>query len=211
MSVRITKIFHKFSGAPHPIIDIQSPFEFTKNKFNVISTPSGWGKTTLFRLMSGWFDVNENTLIDANYNPSADVFFIGNHQTLLPWKTVRQNLLMYSDGKISERVLINSLGNLGLEESILGKFPYQLSLGMYKRVELVCSKIAGKHLIILDEFFASLDFESREQAHDLLTKNEDCVYLLSSHHPDSLPFDSVSQFSVERDEVTGTIKNVILC
>jgi len=209
MSVEISKIRFGFEDADYQLLDISKSIQFSSSMYNVISAPSGWGKTTLFRVLSGWYEIDSSVELIANYTAPSEVFFIGNHQTLLPWKKVGRNLQIYSGRSISLSELGKYLSRLNLEADILGKFPYQLSLGMYKRVELICAVLSNKSLIILDEFFASLDGESRDLAYSFINENRNCTYLISSHHPKSLPFNEMTLYSLERDEKSGTIMNIV--
>jgi ABC-type nitrate/sulfonate/bicarbonate transport system ATPase subunit len=153
-------------------------------------SPSGWGKTSLFRVISGWyrpgFDIAVQ--INANYDPATDVEFIGNHQSLLPWLKIAANASIRSESG-NDETAIEAFQSVGLPRDIGQRWPYELSLGMYKRAELVCALLRNPRLLILDEFFASLDDIARMQCAELLAKfSRSNVLIISTHQIESIPF-----------------------
>ncbi|MEN6392113.1 MAG: ABC transporter ATP-binding protein [Syntrophomonas sp.] len=114
----------------------------------VILGPSGAGKTTFLRLIAGL----ENLTSGSIRVSSKQVGFVFQEPRLIPWRTVKQNLLFVNqeadvDGMLSKLKLT------GFENYL----PAQLSGGMQQRVNLARALIVDPRLLILDEAFGSLD------------------------------------------------------
>lgn len=179
----------KFEGASAPIVEIESPFEIRRG-CSLLVAPSGGGKTSLLRLLSGWFtpsvDGHPAFELLVNYDPMRDAEFIGNHQTLLPWYSVRKNIEMrggdYSKAK-------ENWSAIGLPMPALDRYPYELSLGMYKRAELVAALSHSTRLLLLDEFFSSLDPESSALSMTLIEAHAGAAgaVLITTHTPEAFP------------------------
>ena len=152
-----------------PILETMS-FSITSGDFVSFIGPSGCGKTTLLNLIAG---------IRRGYAGSLQVrtdriSFVFQHDSLLEWQTVYDNVLLpftlkkqETTEEIHERAL-RILGLVGLGDRI-DYFPHQLSGGMKKRVELARALVTEPELLILDEPFSSLDIITRERL-NLLVK-----------------------------------------
>ncbi|MGN6187215.1 MAG: hypothetical protein ACTHQM_26560, partial [Thermoanaerobaculia bacterium] len=86
--------------------------------------------------MSGWFPpaANAECVFEGAVVPFRDIYFVGAHRSLLPWKTVEANIRMHGPPGLHIASLLNEVG---LEDAVAASRPYELSAGMYKRVELV--------------------------------------------------------------------------
>lgn len=109
---------------------------------------SGSGKTTFLRLLAGIEAPTRGTLQVS----SQEIGFVFQEPRLIPWRTVRQNLLFVNDrANIDE--LLESLQLQGFADY----YPSQLSGGMKQRVNLARALAVSPSLLIMDEAFASLD------------------------------------------------------
>ena len=116
--------------------------------------PSGCGKTTLLRIVGG-LDVDFQGSLDWRGAVMARIGTVFQEPRLLPWRTVRQNVL-----------LAQRTENPDLADELLGKldlapfsdaFPATLSLGMARRVAIARAFAIAPELVLLDEPFVSLD------------------------------------------------------
>jgi len=124
---------------------------FQKGKINIIEGPSGCGKTTLLRMIAGLEKDDEGKKIVQ----SDAISIVFQSPTLLPWKTVAENIrfvLSYPD----EHLVKNILRLLELSE-VADCYPYQLSGGMQQRVALARAFAFPSDLLIMDEPFIGLD------------------------------------------------------
>ncbi len=127
--------------------------------------PSGCGKTTLLNLIAGFLKPLSGVIrVSPKEQSSNGVGYIFQHDALLPWRTVKGNLSLANElyeGKGSqsdERKIIEYLKLFNLDESVLTKYPSELSGGMRQRVSIVQSLMSEPDILLLDEPFSSLDF-----------------------------------------------------
>lgn len=141
-----------------------------ENEIVCIMGPSGIGKSTLLNIVAGITscDSGHITYDDSIYKgikvPFPFVF--QEMDTLLPWKTVTQNIELVHPGAGKESLDV-LLENLGLEHHA-GKYPHELSGGMKQRVAIARALICKSKVLLMDEPFGSLDADMREKLQDLL-------------------------------------------
>jgi NitT/TauT family transport system ATP-binding protein len=133
--------------------------------------PSGCGKSTLLRMVSGLLVPSEGTVsvfgkqVDG---PRDDVGIVFQKPTLLPWLTVRKNVLFplkHKFGRYSpqdEKRANELLAMAGLE-AFADKMPDELSGGMQQRVGIVRALLLNPDILLMDEPFSALDAMTREQ------------------------------------------------
>ena len=111
--------------------------------------PSGIGKSTLLRLISG---------LDTNYegtiSPPGNVSMVFQEPTLFPWISCLQNLSEACE--ISKEQALDWLGRVDLLKCA-DLFPDQMSLGQQRRLSLARAFGISPKLLLLDEAFVSLD------------------------------------------------------
>jgi NitT/TauT family transport system ATP-binding protein len=139
-------------------------------EFVAVLGPSGCGKSTLLKVVSGLLPVSSGTATLSGRRiegPRSDVGIVFQQPTLLPWKTVRQNVLV----PIRAQGLPQADYQRGADELLelvgLGKFgeylPKELSGGMQQRVGIARGLIHKPTLLLMDEPFAALDAMTRER------------------------------------------------
>jgi NitT/TauT family transport system ATP-binding protein len=131
---------------------------------------SGCGKTTLLNIIAGLLKHNSgNRLVSERLdNKRNKIGYIFQQDALLPWRTVKGNLMLpveisgenITSVNFQEKVL-GHLRDFHLEESVLTKFPAQLSGGMRQRVAIIQALMAEPSLLLLDEPFSALDFYTK--------------------------------------------------
>ena len=114
--------------------------------------PSGCGKTTLLNLISS-LDDDFNAKVNIS---SSNIGFMFQDSRLIPWLSVKENLLIVSKNKNLDEI-IELLELVGLK-NILEEYPKNLSGGMARRVALVRAFINHPKVVFLDEPFISLDY-----------------------------------------------------
>ncbi len=144
-------------------------FSVAPGEFITIVGPSGCGKTTLLNLAAGLIPATSGELLlngQPIRGPGRDRAIVFQSPSLMPWRTVRQNIgygleLQGKPGDdifaITER-FINLVDLRGFENS----FPNELSGGMQQRVNLARALAIEPSLLLLDEPLASLDAQTRE-------------------------------------------------
>lgn len=175
-----------FSYTSTPVFKNLS-FTIDKGKIASFIGASGSGKTTLFKLLTG---IHQPQKGDIRIEGAENAAYMTQTDLLLPWRTVLENITLTNElgkrkrpQKDVEReamLLIEELGLLGCEK----KFPEELSGGMRQRVSLARALMQNSPLLLLDEPFASLDIQLREQMYELLKniqKNRETTILLITH------------------------------
>lgn len=138
-------------------------------EFLTVVGPSGCGKSTLLKILGG---LVPRTSGEAMLNGSPivgtrrDVGVVFQSPTLLPWRTVLENVLLPVDvlnhdrrrGAQRARALIDMVGLSGFER----KYPNELSGGMQQRVAISRALVHEPALLLMDEPFGALDALTRE-------------------------------------------------
>jgi NitT/TauT family transport system ATP-binding protein len=127
--------------------------------------PSGCGKTTLLRIAGGLDTAFQGSLYWAGgVMPRIGTVF--QEPRLLPWRTVRQNLLLAQRTENPE-LADDQLRTLDLAP-FRDAYPATLSLGMARRVAIARAFAIEPDLVLLDEPFVSLDPPMVLRAQELL-------------------------------------------
>jgi ABC-type nitrate/sulfonate/bicarbonate transport system ATPase subunit len=130
-----------------------------KGEFVVLVGPSGCGKSTLLNVLSGALaptsgGVTANGVLRTVYQQDG----------LFPWLTVRDNIALglrnLSDQGAKARELDELTALIRLAE-FAGHYPHQLSGGMRQRVELARALAGQSDVLLLDEPFSALDYQTR--------------------------------------------------
>ncbi|MFQ5682767.1 MAG: ABC transporter ATP-binding protein [Candidatus Binatia bacterium] len=143
--------------------------EVRPSEFLCLVGPSGCGKTTLLRILNGLIPHDSGEIfLDGKpvIRPGADKGFVFQDSSLLPWRTVVDNIILGLeiqgiDKKVARQnaqQYINLVGLKGFEHH----YPYELSGGMQQRVNLARALIVDPEVLLMDEPFASLDAQTRE-------------------------------------------------
>lgn len=137
--------------------------------------PSGGGKTTLLRLLTG-LEKPDRGIVHTLAGRRVAIDF--QEDRLLPWYTVRQNLALFTRDDPEAW-----LARIGLPEEG-GKYPRELSGGMRRRVALARALSAESDTLVLDEPLKELDAMTRESMVSLIhTCAQGKLLILVTHNP----------------------------
>jgi NitT/TauT family transport system ATP-binding protein len=156
-----------------------------QGEFIALVGPSGCGKSTILKLIGGLLRPSGGYVFVGDREVGAQDVRVGmafQNPTLLPWLTVRQNVMLplkiavpfrreWRRKKHSEYRLRADrlLGMVGLAD-FAEHYPWQLSGGMQQRASLCRALIHDPTLLLLDEPFGALDQFTREELWDTLQK-----------------------------------------
>ena len=148
-----------------------------RGEFVAFLGPSGCGKSTLLKLVSGLSPVSEGN-VQVNgmtpVNARELMSFIFQDATLLPWRTVEQNVGLgmelehAASGLRTERVA-KMLDLVGLGQ-VAKRYPRQLSGGMKMRTSIARALVTRPRILLMDEPFAALDEMTRDRLNEELLR-----------------------------------------
>lgn len=127
--------------------------QLAPRSFTALLGPSGCGKTTILRIISGLDPAYEG---QVTWHAPPRIGFVFQEPSLLPWRTVRQNIELTKAEAFGQAELDALTERLGLSE-LMNRFPGELSLGLARRVALARAFASSPSVLLLDEPFASLD------------------------------------------------------
>ncbi len=191
IAVDFEGVSKSFAGSV-AVVDITLPV--THGSFTVLVGPSGCGKSTLLNLAAGLEAPSKGyVFVDGREvdGPTEGTALLFQSYNLFPWLTALDNVAfgLESNGirrKQARREARSLLGNVGLG-SVAEKVPAELSGGMKQRVALVRAFALKPKLLLMDEPFAALDYQTRKmmQAYLLSTwKDTGATVLMVTHDLD---------------------------
>jgi NitT/TauT family transport system ATP-binding protein len=154
--------------------------DIAKREFVSLIGPSGCGKSTLLKLVAGLSPITSGTIAVDGMTPANAreiVSFIFQDATLLPWRTVRQNIVLglELEGMARERRTekVNEVLQLVGLTHVADSYPRQLSGGMKMRVSIARALATRPQVLLLDEPFAALDEMTRDRINEDLLRLRD--------------------------------------
>ncbi|MBQ9280482.1 MAG: ABC transporter ATP-binding protein [Clostridia bacterium] len=163
---KITKTYQDDNGETTAIKDFS--YDFKKGHFTSIIGPSGCGKSTLLSVIcglevptSGMIYLDNSKLTTKNNS----IGYMLQKDYLLEFRTVYKNILIGLEIKKNMNVKTLAyvdalLRKYGLFE-FKDKYPSQLSGGMRQRVALIRTLATNPDILLLDEAFSALDYQTR--------------------------------------------------
>lgn len=137
-------------------------------EITTIFGPNGSGKTTLLNLLAGLVEPDQGTILIGNQAPFpglATYAFQNFKDSLFPWRTVEGNLLFplecqeIDSGEQQQR-LKHFVEEFELKIPLSARI-YELSVGQQQLVSLARALIGRPQLLLMDEPFSALDFNTR--------------------------------------------------
>ena len=159
-------------------------FSLKKGEFISIVGPSGCGKSTILSIISGLIHPESgNVILNGNH-----IGYMLQKDHLLEWRTVYRNIILgleiqHKLTKETKEKVYGLLKQYGLEQFANAK-PSELSGGMRQRVALIRTLILEPDLLLLDEPFSALDYQTRLSVGDdigQIIRNENRTAILVTH------------------------------
>ena len=172
-------------------------FSMEKGEFYSLVGPSGCGKSTLLSIVAGPLRptagrvrVNGETVS----GPCPHIGYMLQQDNLLEWRTVRQNVLFGLE--IRRRLTPETrahadrlLETYGLAE-FADRHPSQLSGGMRQRVALIRTLAVSPDILLLDEAFSALDYQTRlavtEDVYRIIRREQVTALMVTHDIPESI-------------------------
>lgn len=158
--------YHTPEGETPALSDIS--FSLAPGGFTAVVGPSGCGKSTLLSLIAGLM-IPESGDIRLNRKPltenASNIGYMLQHDHLFEWRTVYRNILLGAEINRSLDAGTKKKADALLEQYGLKPFarakPSQLSGGMRQRAALIRTLLLDPELLLLDEPFSALDYQTR--------------------------------------------------
>jgi NitT/TauT family transport system ATP-binding protein len=151
--------------------------EIQKGEFVTLIGPSGCGKSTLLKLISGLTSPTQGIVRVDGLTPRNArelISFVFQDPTLLPWRTVLQNVCLGLEleriARDRQRKRAETLLTLVGLEQVAAAYPRELSGGMKMRVSIARALATNPRLLLMDEPFAALDEMTRNRLNEELLR-----------------------------------------
>lgn len=159
-----------------------------EGEFVSIIGPSGCGKSTLLSIIAGLLTPTSGTVDFIDAGGEKKFGYMLQKDSLFPWRTIWQNVLLgleimkqcNEENKAYAEKLLKTYGLWEFRNS----YPSQLSGGMRQRCALIRTLATRPALLLLDEPFSALDYQTRLAVNDdiyAIIKNEGKSALMVSH------------------------------
>ena len=162
---KLKKIYH----TPKEEILALNDISFYLNEKEIVSIigPSGCGKSTILSCLTGLLDKSNGEIINKN---NLKFGYMLQNDALFPWLNILDNCLLglKIQNKLTvenKEYVINLLQKYGLKDFIYS-YPQNLSGGMRQRVALIRTLATKPDILLLDEPFSALDYQSRLSVSD---------------------------------------------
>jgi len=169
----VDRRFEGPSGTVHALANVD--LTIAPSEIVSIVGPSGCGKSTLLRMVAGFDTPTEGRILLGGKPitaPGADRGIVFQHPQLYPWLNVLDNVVFGPRMRGVPRDIfmpaaeryIEIVGLKGFERH----FPYQLSGGMRQRLQIARVLINEPNILLMDEPFGALDYQTRLEMQKLL-------------------------------------------
>ncbi len=200
---KLTTRYHTLKGQVHALDDVN--FSLEKDESIGIAGESACGKSTLglsmIRMVQGGKIVSGKIIFDgesildlteSDFNQKyrwkkISMIFQGAMNSLDPVYTIKQQfvevLKQHNYEGDAEKLILDAVSSLNLNESVLKKYPHELSGGMKQRVIIAMALLLKPKFVIADEPTTALDVLTQAQIVNLLKKlkNDGMAIMLITH------------------------------
>lgn len=170
---QVTHLYVTKRGAVTAIKNIT--FSVQEGEFVSLVGPSGCGKTTILSCLAGIIKPTAGRILINNEplsGPSSRVGYMLQADYLFSWRTIIDNVLIGLEvsGQLNHETKHYArflLAELGLDH-FMEAYPAQLSGGMRQRAALARTLVTNPDILLLDEPFSALDYQTRLKLEDLV-------------------------------------------
>lgn len=151
--------------------------EIRKGEFISLIGHSGCGKSTLLNILAGLSQPSSGGVIVEGRHvtePGPDRMVVFQNYSLLPWKTVRENIALAVRAvnpqlpKGQQREIVEHHIDLVGLRLAADKYPGEISGGMKQRVAIARALANEPAVLLMDEPFGALDAQTKEQMQQFL-------------------------------------------
>lgn len=167
------RLSHVYAGYPEKDVLKNLSLTFPETGAFALMAPSGFGKTTLLRVLSGLLPIQKGEISGLE---NKKIAFLFQEDRLLPWLSAQKNVEIVSDAAAAARWLKE------MEIPDAAVRPHEMSGGMQRRVSLARALAFHGDVLLLDEPFKGLDEALRARIAARI-KNAASLTVLSVHDP----------------------------
>lgn len=179
----LAKIYHTKQGETKAIDNFS--LNINNGDFIAIVGPSGCGKSTILNILANLDNKSDGEII---FNNDIKMGYMLQQDALFNWKTVLDNCLLGLEinknlTKENKQYVLDLLNNYGLKDFI-NSYPNNLSGGMRQRVALIRTLATKPDLLLIDEPFSALDYQTRLAVSDdvyNIIKQENKTAIMVTH------------------------------
>lgn len=204
----LKKIYHTKQGETLAVEDFT--FDIKPGEFVAIVGPSGCGKSTILSILCGLEKESGGKII---MNDSVRIGYMLQNDSLFEWRNILNNCLIGLEinkdlNEENKEYVLNLLKNYGLDD-FKDSYPNNLSGGMRQRVALIRTLATKPDILLLDEPFSALDYQTRLSVSDdvyQIIKNENKSAIMVTH--DLAEAISMADKVIVLTKRPGTIKTI---
>lgn len=182
MMIKLQGVSFKYKDGDSILNDVN--FVFEEGETYVLQGSNGAGKTTLLRLLCGLLKLDKGKIeIPKNSIVSFLPDSNGIYENMTILENIKFRVSLYS---LKYKDIENEIQELLIKYNLdipKDKLVSELSLGMKKKVALICTLIVNPTIMILDEPTVGVDIESRSELIEMLNtkKNDNVIIVITSH------------------------------
>ncbi len=178
----LKKIYHTKKNEIVAVDDFS--FDLKEGEFVAIVGPSGCGKSTILSILCG---LEEKSGGSIKIKDNFKIGYMLQQDSLFEWRNILNNCLLGLEinNKLNENnknYVLKLLNTYGLKEFIYS-YPDNLSGGMRQRVALIRTLASNPDLLLLDEPFSALDYQSRlaisDDIYNILKKEKKTMIMVT--------------------------------
>lgn len=178
----LKKIYHTKNNE---ILAVENfTFDLKDGEFVAIVGPSGCGKSTILSILCGLEEKSGGEII---FKDDAKIGYMLQQDSLFEWRNILNNCLLGLEinknlNEETKNHVIELLNTYGLKDFIYS-YPENLSGGMRQRVALIRTLANNPNLLLLDEPFSALDYQSRlaisDDIYNILKKEKKTMIMVT--------------------------------
>lgn len=185
-------------------------FALEEGQFIAIVGPSGCGKSTILSILCG---LEKESCGKITIESNKKIGYMLQHDSLFDWRNILNNCLLGTEinkemNEENKNYVIKLLNNYGLGDFIYN-YPSELSGGMRQRVALIRTLATKPDILLLDEPFSALDYQSRlavsDNVYEIIKKEKKSAIMVTHDISEAI---SMADKVIVMSKRPSTIKSI---